>query len=148
MNKKHARTLIVEQENRNPNNKDSIAYRLNYIIRERRYTAKEVSALTENKSKGLKPIHPSSLSLYINGKSVPNHAYTRRLAQVLKVDPCWLSGDLAFDCINKPKQPNDIDELTEIYTRLDTTWQRCILSISRMVLIGMQYESRNDDNNN
>ena len=49
MTKNNMKSLIVKNENRNPNNKDSIAYRLNYIIRKRRYTA--------NKHCHIKPIY-------------------------------------------------------------------------------------------
>ena len=140
MKEKNARTLVVAQEDRNPYSKDSIAYRLNYIIRKRRYTAKEVSALTEDKIKGLKPIHPATLSLYLHGKSVPNHAYTRRLAEALKVDPCWLDCNLPFEYENRPKETTDMNEMIDVYTRLDVTWQRCILATARMILLALQYE--------
>ena len=70
MKEKSMKTIIMEMENRNPNNKDSIAFRLNYIIKKRRYNAKEVAALTEDKTKGLKPISPATLTMdklfYIN----------------------------------------------------------------------------------
>ena len=147
MKEKNSRTLVVEQENRNPYSKDSIAYRLRHIMHKRRYTAKEVSALTEDKIKGLKPVHPATLSLYLNGKSVPNHAYTRRLAEVLKVDPSWLCCNLPFEYENRSKQTTDVDELIEIYSRLDVTWQRCILATARMILIAMQYEPHYDEKN-
>ena len=104
MKEKNMKTVTKELENRNPNNKNSLAYRLNYIIKNRRYTAKEVAALTEDKDKGLKPISPATLSLYINGKTVPTHFYTQRLAQVLNVDPGWLSCDLPFEFIKKQTQ--------------------------------------------
>ena len=140
---KNMKTLMIEQENRNPNNKDSFAFRLDYIIKKRRFTAKEVSIRTEDKEKGIKAIHPATLSLYINGKSVPNHAYTRRLAKVLRVDTAWLTGDLPFECLDKPNPATDINQLIEVYRRLDATWQKCILAITRMVAIGMQYEDIN-----
>ena len=146
MKQKNVRSLIVEQENRNPYDKDSVAYRLRYIINKRRYTAKEVSALTEDKQKGLKPIHPATLSLYLNGKSVPNHAYTRRLAQALKVDPSWLSCNLPFEYVNGPQLAPYVNEMVDVYTRLDPTWQRGMLALARKVLIAMQYEPHNDDN--
>ena len=139
MKQKNVRTLIVEQENRNPYDKDSVAYRLRHIIHKRRYTAKEVSALTEDKVKGLKPIHPATLSLYINGKSVPNISYTRRLAKTLKVDPSWLSCNLPFEYENRSKETTDMNEMIDVYTRLDVTWQRCILATARMILLALQY---------
>ena len=71
MNKDNTKSLTAKLENRNPNSKDSIAFRLNYIIKKRQYTAKEVAALTEDKTRGLKPISPATISLYINGKSAP-----------------------------------------------------------------------------
>lgn len=146
MKSKNTKTLMIEQESRNPNNKDSFAFRLYYILKKRRFTAKEVSIRTENKDKGIKAIHPATLSLYINGKSVPGHAYTRRLAKVLRVDPAWLSCDLPFGCLDKPNPSTDINELVEIYRRLDTTWQQRILSIARMISIGIQYEDINKTN--
>ena len=146
MKSKKSKTFMILQENRNPNNIDSFAFRLDYIIKKRRFTAKEVSIRTEDKDKGIKPIHPATLSLYINGKSVPGHAYTRRLAKVLHVDPGWLSGDLPFGCLDKPSPTTDINELIEIYRRLDPTWQQCILSIARMVSISMQYEPHYGNN--
>ena len=75
MTKINMKTLTIKQEDRNPNSTESIAYRLNYIIRKRRYTAKEVASLTEDKTRGLKPISPATISLYINGKSAPNISY-------------------------------------------------------------------------
>ena len=68
MTKINMKTLTIKQEDRNPNSTESIAYRLNYIIRKRRYTAKEVASLTEDKTRGLKPISPATINLYINGK--------------------------------------------------------------------------------
>ncbi len=139
MKKKNPRTLMIEQENRNPYSKDSVAFRLNYAIKKMRYNAREVSALTEDKAKGLKAIHPATLSLYINGKSVPGYAYLRRLAHALKVDPSWLSCDLPFEMINKPRHASgDINDLIDVYTRLDVTWQRCILATAKMILIAQQ----------
>ena len=138
MNKDNIKSLIVKQENRNPNSKDSIAFRLNYIIKKRQYTAKEVAALTEDKTRGLKPISPATISLYINGKSAPNHSYTRRLARVLNVDPSWLSCDLPFDWINKPKQTPEVTELIEIYGRLNVKMQKYILETARIAIAAMQ----------
>ena len=103
-------------------------------------------SIREDKQKGLKPIHPATLSLYLNGKSVPSLAYTRRLAKVLRVDPSWLDCNLPFEYVNGSKQAPNVDEMIDVYTRLDATWQRCILSTARMILIAMQYEPHNDDN--
>ena len=138
MNKDNIKSLIVKQENRNPNSKDSIAFRLNYIIKKRQYTAKEVAALTEDKTRGLKPISPATISLYINGKSAPNISYIRRLSKVLIVDPSWLSGDLPFDWINKPKQPPEVTELLEIYGRLNVKMKKFILETARIAIAAMQ----------
>ena len=146
MNKDNIKSLIVKQENRNPNSKDSIAFRLNYIIKKRQYTAKEVAALTEDKTRGLKPISPATISLYINGKSAPNHSYTRRLARVLNVDPSWLSCDLPFDWINKPKQTPEVTELIEIYGRLNVKMQKYILETARIAIAAMQ-NGTNDEKN-
>lgn len=146
MKEKNVRKSVVEQENRNPYDKDSVAYRLSFIIRKRRYTAKEVSALTEDTSAGLKPIHPATLSLYLNGKSVPNLAYTRRLAKVLRVDPSWLDCNLPFEYVNGSRQAPNVNDMIDVYTRLDVTWQRCILSLSRMILLASQYDSHYDEN--
>ena len=140
MKEKNMKTVTKELENRNPNNKNSLAYRLNYIIKNRRYTAKEVAALTEDKDKGLKPISPATLSLYINGKTVPTHFYTQRLAQVLNVDPGGLSCDLPFEFIKKKTQPTDIKELVEMYTRLNLKWQRYVLATAKMALLVMQHD--------
>lgn len=141
MKEKNMKTLTKELENRDPNNKNSFAYRLNYIIKLRRFNAKEVAALTEDKEKGLKPISPATLSLYINGKSVPSHYYTCRLAHVLNIDPGWLSCDLPFEFLKKPAQPTDINELIEMYTRLNLTSQRYILATVRMALLVMQNDT-------
>lgn len=146
MNKDNMKSLIVKQENRNPNNRDSIAYRLNYIIKKRQFYANEVSALTENKDKGLKPISPATISLYINGKSAPNISYIRRLSKVLNVDPSWLSGDLPFDWINKPKQPPEVTELLEIYGRLNVKMKKFILETARIAIAAMQ-NGTNDEKN-
>ena len=146
MNKDNMKSLIVKQENRNPNNRDSIAYRLNYIIKKRQFYANEVSALTENKDKGLKPISPATISLYINGKSAPNISYIRRLSKVLIVDPSWLSGDLPFDWINKPKQPPEVTELLEIYGRLNVKMKKFILETARIAIAAMQ-NGTNDEKN-
>lgn len=146
MNKINMKTLTIKQEDRNPNSTESIAYRLNYIIRKRRYTAKEVASLTEDKTRGLKPISPATISLYINGKSAPNHSYTRRLARVLNVDPSWLSCDLPFDWINKPKQTPEVTELLEIYGRLNVKMKKFILETARIAIAAMQ-NGTNDEKN-
>ena len=146
MNKDNMKSLIVKQENRNPNNRDSIAYRLNYIIKKRQFYAKEVAALTEDKTLGLKPISPATISLYINGKSAPNISYIRRLSKVLIVDPSWLSGDLPFDWINKPKQPPEVTELLEIYGRLNVKMKKFILETARIAIAAMQ-NGTNDEKN-
>ena len=138
MTKDNIKTLTVKLENRNPYSKDSIAFRLNYIIKKRQYTAKEVAALTEDKTRGLKPISPATISLYINGKSAPNISYIRRLSKVLIVDPSWLSGDLPFDWINKPKQPPEVTELLEIYGRLNVKMKKFILETARIAIAAMQ----------
>ena len=146
MYKDNIKSLIVKQENRNPNNRDSIAYRLNYIIKKRQFYAKEVAALTEDKTRGLKPISPATISLYINGKSAPNISYIRRLSKVLNVDPSWLSGDLPFDWINKPKQPPEVTELLEIYGRLNVKMKKFILETARIAIAAMQ-NGTNDEKN-
>ena len=146
MYKDNIKSLNVKQENRNPNNRDSIAYRLNYIIKKRKFYANEVSALTENKDKGLKPISTATISLYINGKSAPNISYIRRLSKVLIVDPSWLSGDLPFDWINKPKQPPEVTELLEIYGRLNVKMKKFILETARIAIAAMQ-NGTNDEKN-
>ena len=138
MTKDNIKTLTVKLENRNPYSKDSIAFRLNYIIKKRQYTAKEVAALTEDKTRGLKPISPATISLYINGKSAPNISYIRRLSKVLIVDPSWLSGDLPFDWINKPKQPPEVTELLEIYGRLNVKMKKFILETAQIAIAAMQ----------
>ncbi|MBQ6744480.1 MAG: helix-turn-helix transcriptional regulator [Acidaminococcaceae bacterium] len=138
MNKDNIKSLIVKQENRNPNSKDSIAFRLNYIIKKRQYTAKEVAALTEDKSWGLKPISPATISLYINGKSAPNISYIRRLAKVLNVDPSWLACDLPYEWINRPQQSPDVTELIEIYGRLSPKKQKLIMETARIAIAAMQ----------
>lgn len=138
MTKNNMKSLIVKNENRNPNNKDSIAYRLNYIIRKRRYTAKEVSALTEDKKLGLKPISTATLSLYINGKSAPNISYVRRLAKVLNVSPIWLSCDAPFDWIDKSKQTAEVTELIEIYGRLNVKMKNFVLETAKIALAAMK----------
>jgi len=138
MNKDNIKSLIVKQENRNPNSKDSIAFRLNYIIKKRQYTAKEVAALTEDKSRGLKPISPATISLYINGKSAPNISYIRRLAKVLNVDPSWLACDLPYEWINRPQQSPDVTELIEIYGRLSPKKQKLIMETARIAIAAMQ----------
>ncbi len=146
MTKDNIKTLTVKLENRNPYSKDSIAFRLNYIIKKRQYTAKEVAALTEDKTRGLKPISPATISLYINGKSAPNISYIRRLSKVLIVDPSWLSGDLPFDWINKPKQPPEVTELLEIYGRLNVKMKKFILETARIAIAAMQ-NGTNDEKN-
>lgn len=138
MNKDNIKSLIVKQENRNPNSKDSIAFRLNYIIKKRQYTAKEVAALTEDKTRGLKPISPATISLYINGKSAPNISYIRRLAKVLNVDPSWLACDLPYEWINRPQQSPDVTELIEIYGRLSPKKQKLIMETARIAIEAMQ----------
>lgn len=138
MNKDNIKSLIVKQENRNPNSKASIAFRLNYIIKKRQYTAKEVAALTEDKTRGLKPISPATISLYINGKSAPNISYIRRLAKVLNVDPSWLACDLPYEWINRPQQSPDVTELIEIYGRLSPKKQKLIMETARIAIAAMQ----------
>ena len=138
MNKDNIKSLIVKQENRNPNSKDSIAFRLNYIIKKRQYTAKEVAALTEDKTRGLKPISPATISLYINGKSAPNISYIRRLSKVLNVDPSWLACDLPYEWINRPQQSPDVTELIEIYGRLSPKKQKLIMETARIAIAAMQ----------
>lgn len=146
MTKINMKTLTIKQEDRNPNSTESIAFRLNYIIKKRQYTAKEVAALTEDKTRGLKPISPATISLYINGKSAPNISYIRRLSKVLIVDPSWLSGDLPFDWINKPKQPPEVTELLEIYGRLNVKMKKFILETARIAIAAMQ-NGTNDEKN-
>ena len=117
MTKDNIKTLTVKLENRNPYSKDSIAFRLNYIIKKRQYTAKEVAALTEDKTR-----------------------------EVLIVDPSWLSGDLPFDWINKPKQPPEVTELLEIYGRLNVKMKKFILETARIAIAAMQ-NGTNDEKN-
>jgi len=138
MNKDNTKSLTAKLENRNPNSKDSIAFRLNYIIKKRQYTAKEVAALTEDKTRGLKPISPATISLYINGKSAPNISYIRRLAKVLNVDPSWLACDLPYEWINRPQQSPDVTELIEIYGRLSPKKQKLIMETARIAIEAMQ----------
>lgn len=138
MTKINMKTLTIKQEDRNPNSTESIAYRLNYIIRKRRYTAKEVASLTEDKTRGLKPISPATISLYINGKSAPNISYIRRLAKVLNVDPSWLACDLPYEWINRPQQSPDVTELIEIYGRLSPKKQKLIMETARIAIAAMQ----------
>ena len=138
MTKDNIKTLTVKLENRNPYSKDSIAFRLNYIIKKRQYTAKEVAALTEDKTRGLKPISPATISLYINGKSAPNISYIRRLAKVLNVDPSWLACDLPYEWINRPQQSPDVTELIEIYGRLSPKKQKLIMETARIAIAAMQ----------
>ena len=138
MNKDNTKSLTAKLENRNPNSKDSIAFRLNYIIKKRQYTAKEVASLTEDKTRGLKPISPATISLYINGKSAPNISYIRRLAKVLNVDPSWLACDLPYEWINRPQQSPDVTELIEIYGRLSPKKQKLIMETARIAIEAMQ----------
>ncbi len=147
MKEKSMKTIIMEMENRNPNNKDSIAFRLNYIIKKRRYNAKEVAALTEDKAKGLKPISPATLSLYINGKSVPNKSYIERIANVLNVDPAWLSCFLPFEWIEKPKPESEGSrQLMEIYNRLNLKGKKYLLETAKMALVSMNMANEAEEN--
>ena len=133
MKTKNTRTIVKELENRNANNKDSIAFRLNFAINRMRYTAKDVSQLTEDKEKGIKSIHPATLSMYINGKSVPNKSYTERLAKVLRVDPSWLSCFLPFEDIDKNKKSKkDEKELMDIYEKLDDNYKQLLINTAKI----------------
>ena len=133
MENKNTRTIVKEMENRRPNNKDSIAFRLNYAINRMRYTAKDVARLTEDKKNGIKGIHPATLSLYINGKSVPNRSYTERLAKVLRVDPSWLSCFLPFEYIDNPKSSKkDGKELMDIYEKLNDEYKQLLINTAKI----------------
>lgn len=143
-NKKDITPKNTAQANRNPNNKDSIAYRLNYAIMKRRYTGKEVSQKTEDKENGIKAIHPATISLYINGKSVPNQMNIERLAEVLMVDPAWLSGFLPFEQMDRPNRNNKgAKELLDIYERLDDERKEYLLKTARMTLVTMNSTPNN-----
>ena len=141
---KNTRTIVKELENRQPNNKDSIAFRLNYAINRMRYTAKDVAKLTEDKEKGIKGIHPATLSLYING----NRSYTERLAKVLRVDPSWLSCFLPFEYINKqPGTKKNGAELLEIYEKLNDQYKQLLINTAK-IYVKAQTLDNIDENGN
>jgi predicted transcriptional regulator len=79
---------------RNGEDTDSIAYRLNYLMHEKRLTAKEFSSLCH--------IPMSSLFGYTSGKTEPKASTIMRIAEALRVDPRWFSGRNFAGIIGKP----------------------------------------------
>ena len=85
--------IIPHAEKRNPSNNDSFAYRLIFALKLRRMLAIDIC----QKAK----IGKSTISLYVNGKSMPSKERLVRISESLRVDPAWLLGLTPMQAINR-----------------------------------------------
>lgn len=127
---------------RNPNNINSLAYRLAYALKQRQLTAAELSQMTENKNYGIKPIHPSTISLYMHGKSYPDVAKVQRLATALRVDVNWLLGSSSLEEINAPSSDKTgYSELAGLYLRLNDRGRQYLILTARITLSSLFFNT-------
>ncbi len=95
---KIAKGICKRQTNRtpvtpNPNKINSFAYRFLYALKKRKLLTADIADLTG--------VGQNSLSLYVNGKSIPSRERIIILANALQVDPAWLMGFTPLTAINR-----------------------------------------------
>ena len=107
---------IENPDLRNPNNQNSLAYRLNFALRLRKLRAIDI---TEKIGLGT-----STMSLYMNGKSMPSKERVIKLAKNLRVDPAWLLGLTPLEAYNRyddtdPYLDRDLEQIKNIFNNLN-----------------------------
>ena len=105
---------------------DSIAYRLNYLMHEKRLTTKEFSSLCH--------IPMSSLFGYTSGKTEPKASTIMRIAEALRVDPRWILGGGTLQDYRETGGRNSTTapmerELLSSFNRLDQNLQLSVLHV-------------------
>ncbi len=129
MLKEKSTHTIKNPETRNPSNENSLAFRLAYALKARNLLAKDICLKTG--------IRKSTMSLYVNGKSVPSRERSIILSNVLRVDLDWLYGKSPLNAFTKYNDFNpdeDLDQLKDIWAGLNKNGRQQILAYAHILL--------------
>lgn len=114
---KNAKPHLIENlDLRKPVNKDSFAFRLDFAMKLRQRLSIDIISETG--------FSKSTISLYINGKSMPSKERLLILSKCLGVDAAWLLGLTPFEAYKIIDEKLDKDEklirIRNIYNCLDS----------------------------
>ncbi len=136
--------LILNPETRNPNQENSFAYRLQYALKTRKLLAVD---LTDPIGIG-----KSTISLYVNGKSIPSRERVIVLANALRVDPAWLMGFTPLTAINRycdegTYLDEKLEKIKDIWLGLNAEGKKHLINTAEL-LFESQYFTVNGKNKN
>ncbi len=134
--------IILNPETRNPNQENSFAFRLTYALKTRKLLAVD---LTDPTGFG-----KSTISLYVNGKSMPNRERIIILANALRVDPAWLAGYTPLTAINRycdddPYLDEELEKIKDIWLGLNAEGKNHLIKTA-MLLFDSPYFKRSSKN--
>lgn len=133
---KHVPHVVQEPEKRNPNNQDSFAYRLIYALKLRKLLAIDICQQTE--------IGKSTMSLYVNGKSMPSKERLVKISEALRVDPAWLLGLAPLQAYNRyedndPYLDEELEKLKNIYNSLNKEGKKFLTDTATLLFESKHY---------
>ncbi len=125
---------IKNPETRRPTNKNSFAYRLSYALKARKLLAKDICQATK--------IGKSTMSLYVNGKSVPSRERIIILSDALNVNLDWLLGKSELNSFTKynDKPDDQLKQIMNIWQGLNRHGRERILDYSNIIFISGQFK--------
>lgn len=130
---------MEQPEKRNPGNKDSFAYRLTYALNLRKLLAIDVTEQTG--------IGKSTMSLYVNGKSMPSKERVIKLANCLRVDPAWLLGLTPLQAYNRyedddPYLDKELEKIRNVYNSLNKEGRKYLLDTVNLLFESHLYTGK------
>ncbi len=131
---------IEKPETRNPNNEESFAFRLQYALKTRKLLAVDLTGPTG--------IGKSTLSLYINGKSMPSRERILIIADILKVDPAWLLGFTPLTAISRyenddPYLDEDLEKIKDVWLGLNKEGKKFLKDTATLLFESKKYNRKN-----
>ena len=127
---------IENRGTRNPGNQESFAFRLNYALQLRKLLAIDITNQTG--------IGKSTMSLYMNGKSIPSRERLIILAKALRVNAAWLFGLTPLEAYNRydvtdPYLDKDLEQIRNIFNNLNKEGRKYLLNTATLLFESKMY---------
>ena len=128
---------VKNPEYRNPNNVNSVAYRLAYGLKLRKLLSTDICQMTG--------LSKSTMSLYLHGKSMPGKERLIIIADALRVDSAWLYGLTPLQAYNRygdndPYLDPDFEKIKNIYNSISKEGRTHLINTALLLFESDQYK--------